>query len=96
MPDVEPDAREDMPQASVELDVLWLMVEAYLIAEGPKKAQRLLATASRILSEREGNFPGVVQFLPAKERESRERVRRQTKAWFRAALQRWITTLGEE
>jgi hypothetical protein len=93
MPYLEPSTQEDHPPDSVELDALRLLVAAYISAEGRKKGERLLRAAADILAKREISAAIVVEFIPAKEREARDRVRRQTAAWFRASLPVWFRRL---
>lgn len=90
---LEPSAAEDAPPRSVELDALTLMVEAYIVAEGPKKGERLLRAAAEILDLRETRAEIVVEFLPLREAMNRERVRKRTRAWFRRCLPVWLSKL---
>lgn len=96
MPNLEPTNREDIPPPSVELDALVLMVEAYIEVEGPVRGQAFLIAASRILERRERVDAVVVEFGPTKETAARARVRRQTKAWFRKSLPRWLEALSAQ
>lgn len=96
MPDLlDPSAPEDMPPMTVEMDAIRLLVEAYIEAEGPKKGRRLLLAASRIMNLREQKAELVVEFLPPAEAMARDRVRRQTRAWFRRSLPVWLSRLDD-
>lgn len=92
MPAVFDATPEDMPPATVELDALRVLVEAYIAAEGREKGQRLLSEAARIMALTE-ECETVVEFLPTRQREQRARVRRQTAAWFRKSLPVWVSRL---
>ena len=89
---MEPTSLDEMPPASVELDALSVMVEAYIAVEGREKGQKFLAEAARILALREESET-VIEFLPPSKLARRRVVRRQTAAWFRNSLSRWIGRL---
>jgi hypothetical protein len=92
MPTLEPSAPEDLPPASVELDALKVVLEAFIAVEGREKGQRMLSEIVHILALRE-ETETVVEFLPPKQLAARTKVRRQTAAWFRRSLPTWITRL---
>lgn len=93
---LEPSTKDDLPPPSVELDALMLLVEAYIDAEGHKAGQRLLLAAARRLARREETDAIVVELYPPKEAAARAKVRRQTTAWFRRNLPRWLERLSND
>lgn len=88
----DPTSPDDVPPASVELDALQVLLAAYLVVEGREKGQKMLAEIASTLALRE-EVETVVEFLPPKQRAARQRVRRQTAAWFRNSLPDWIARL---
>lgn len=91
-PKIEPSTSDDLPPESAELDALAVMVEAWISVAGRKKSQEWLSEAARILALRE-EAETVIEFLPPKQRAARRKVRRQTTAWFRRSLSKWISRL---
>lgn len=89
---LDPSPSDDVPPVSVELDAIGVLVEAWIVVAGHEQGQRWLSEAARILALRE-EAETVIEFLPPKQLEARRALRRQTAAWFRRSLSRWISRL---
>jgi hypothetical protein len=91
----EPDTEQISASEALQLEALGFWIEAYILAEGPKKGQRLLVAASKLMDMRDAKLDSVVEFLPPVEAAEKTRRLQALRAWFRKTLPAWLRRLEE-